>query len=232
VRRRYLIAIALVLAAAAVVLGISQPLAGHRADSSSTQTVTVTGTGSVDTVPDLALYSFSVDSPAKTATAAYALNGPAAQKLVDAVRGAGVARADIQTTATSLQPQTSDDGRTIVGYVASTSISAKVRELGKVGEVLDAAVGAGATGIDGPSLLSSTQDELYKTALKRAVSQANDKAAVLAGAANLQLGEPQSITEGGSSLVPLAGSAKAPAPSIEPGTTTIEATVTVTYNLG
>jgi hypothetical protein len=209
---------------------VAQSLQGGSADASA-RTITVTGVGSVETVPDRASYSFSVDNPAKTAAAAYAANGPASQKLVDAVRGAGVARPDIQTTATTLSPQTSDDGQSIVGYVASTTISALIRDLGDAGTVLDAAVGAGATGVDGPTLTSSKQDDLYKAALARAVDQAQGKAATLAKAANVTLGDVRSAVEGGSSAMPLPSDAKTGAPALEPGTTTVAASVTVTYGI-
>jgi hypothetical protein len=228
--RRPLVVTVLVLATAAVVAGVAQSLQGGSADSSA-RTITVVGVGSVDTVPDRASYAFSVDSRAKTAAAAYAANGPASQKLVDAVHGAGVARPDIQTTATTLSAQTSDDGQSIVGYVASTTISALIRDLGDAGKVLDAAVGAGATAVNGPTLTSSKQDDLYEAALARAVDQAQGKAATLAKAAKLTLGDVQSIVEGGSSATPLPSDAKAGAPALEPGTTTVDASVTVTYGV-
>jgi uncharacterized protein YggE len=85
--------------------------------------------------------------------------------------------------------------------------------------------------VDGPALTSSKQDELYKAALARAVDQAQGKAATLAKAANVTLGDVQSVVEGGSAAAPLPSDAKAGAPALEPGTTTVDASVSVTYGV-
>ena len=76
------------------------------------------------------------------------------------------------------------DGTTIIGYAASTTISAKTT-IAKAGAVVDAAVEAGANGVSGPSLSRSDEDALYRDALKNAVADAKDKAEALAAAAGL-----------------------------------------------
>src|SRR2546429_149518 len=84
---------------------------------------------------------------------------------------AGVAAANIQTTQVSLDPVMSNDGTSIVGYTASDSIAVTKLGIAKAGSVVDAAVGAGANGVSGPSLSLSSQDALYDSALKAAVAQ-------------------------------------------------------------
>ena len=168
-----------------------------------------------------------------TAAQALAANSGLARKVIAAVKGAGVSGADVQTESVSLSPSFSDDGSTIVGYTATNSVSATVRELGKAGSLVDAAVSAGANQVSGPSLVRSDQDALYREALRAAVANARAKAQALAGASGLSLGSVRSVVEGSATPQPEAftkatGDATAETP-IEPGTQTIEATVTVEF---
>jgi uncharacterized protein YggE len=229
-RFRWILLLAGVLLLASAVAGVAQPRFGHAAAGTTTKTITVTGTGSVTTVPDQAGFDFSVETRASTAKAALAQNSAAATAVVAAVKDAGVADADIQTSQVSLSPQTDQAGTQIVGYAASTSISVKTT-IAKAGSIVDAAVGAGADGVSGPSLSISDQDAQYQDALKKAVTAAHAKAQVLADAGGLTLGGAQTIVEGAAQFpVPLAQKADFSAGvAIQPGTQTVDATVTVTY---
>jgi uncharacterized protein YggE len=131
----------------------------------------------------------------------------------------------------SLSQQLSDKDQSVIGFIASDTITVTVKDLALAGPVVDAAVGAGATGVSGPALDRSDQDALYRSALKAAVTQARTKAEAAATAAGLQLGAVKQIVEGGGNSVPLPASAlgKDSGVSIDPGTQQIEATVTVTY---
>ncbi|HUJ91906.1 MAG TPA: SIMPL domain-containing protein [Gaiellaceae bacterium] len=233
-RRTFLLA-GLLLAAAAIA-GVAQPRLGHSATApaSADRTITVTGSGSVTAVPDRASFSFSVDTRGATASAALSSNADEAQAVVGALKNAGVAAADLQTTEVSLDPQTSQDGTKIIGYAASSSVSVTV-PIGQAGAIVDAAVKAGADGVSGPSLDVSDQDALYAQALKNAVANAQSKAMALADASGLQLGAVQTVVEGSApSPVVFGATAKAPDASgsvpIEPGSQEIDATVTVTYS--
>jgi len=232
-RRTFLLA-GLLLAAAAIA-GVAQPRLGHGATTpaSTEKTITVTGNGSVTATPDRASFSFSVDTRGATASAALSANADAAQSVVDALKNAGVAAADLQTTSVSLDPQTSQDGTKIIGYAASSSVSVTV-PIGRAGAIVDAAVKAGADGVSGPSLDVSDQDSFYADALKAAVANAKAKATTLAEAAGLQLGAVQTVVED-SSPSPVVFHAAAPSDTsgsvpIEPGSQEIDATVTVTYS--
>src|SRR6266702_2637095 len=92
------------------------------ASATTTKTITVTGIGSVTTVPDRAGFDFTVDTRAATAKAALAQNAAAAAAVTAAVKNAGIAAADIQTSQVWLSPQTNQAGTEIVGYAASTTI--------------------------------------------------------------------------------------------------------------
>ena len=207
--------------------------AATHATSSGASTVTVTGNGTVTAVPDQASFSFTVQTKATTAAAALALNGADTKAVIAAVEAAGVPEANIQTAQVSLNPVVSNDGTSIVAYTAFDTITVTKLTIAKAGSIVDAAVGAGATDVSGPSLELSGQDALYNKALKDAVANAKSKAQALADAAGRNLGDVVSIVEGGGAVpVPFAvGAAKDASTPIEPGTQDVQATVTVTYAL-
>src|SRR5262249_10369951 len=233
-RLRSIILLSLLLLAAAAIAGVARPRDGRAADTPTApvKTVTVTGSGSVTTVPDRASCDFSVAPQASPAQAALAKNATAAAALIAAIKNAGVADADIQTGQVSLSPRLNDAGTEVLGYTASNTVTASIA-IAKAGALVDAAVGAGATGVSGPSPPRSDSDALYDKALQAAVANAADKAKTLASAAGLSLGGVQTMVEGSQQpVVWAAGKMDASASTpIEPGTQSIDATVTVTYAL-
>ena len=229
-RLRWILFLAGLLLVASAIAGVAQPRFGHSATTPPARTtITVTGNGTVTTVPDRATFGFTIETRAKTATAALAQNSDDATAVIAALKAAGVASANLQTSQVSLMPQTSQDGTTILGYVASNSVTVRTG-LDRAGKVVDAAVGAGANGVSGPSLDVSDQSSLYRDALRKAVDDAKLKAQSLADAAGISLGAVQSIAEGGSaSPLPIAEKLSAAGAPIEAGTQEIQASVTVTY---
>jgi uncharacterized protein len=226
-RLRTVLLVAAVLLVASAIAGVAQPRLGHSADTPA-RTISVSGHGTVTTVPDRASFDFTAETRAPTAAAAIARAGDAAGAIAAALKDAGVAAADLQTSQISLSPQTTDDGTTIVGYAASTTLTAKTT-IARAGAVVDAAVKAGANGVSGPNLSRSDEASLYDKALAGAVADAKRKAGALAAAAGLQLGGVQSLAESGAQApIPLAAKADFSA-AIEPGTQTVAADVTVTY---
>src|SRR5262249_54563600 len=137
-----------------------------------------------------------------------------------------------QTSSVSMSPITSEDGQGIVGYAASNSVTATIANVSRAGDVVDAAVAAGANQVDGPSLTVSDQSSLYNTALKAAIADARAKAQVLADASGLHVGAVASVEEnGGSAPLPYDAARTAlPATApIEVGTQQITASVTVVF---
>ena len=228
---RIVIAAALVLAAAALA-GVGRPEAarGQEADGPD-RSITATGLGSVTTVPDRAHFSFGVQAQSRTASQALEAADAQLTRVVAALRSAGVAQAEIQTEQISLSPRTSEDGVQIVGYTAISSVSVRVRNLDRAGPVVDAAVGAGANQVFGPSLTRSDQNAVYRGALRAAYADARAKAQALAEAAGVTLGAMTATVEGGGSVpMPLAaGRAEDAKAAVEPGTQEIQASVTVTF---
>jgi hypothetical protein len=226
-----------VLAAAGVAVaafsGIFQPSgAGSASTDETAGGITVLGTGSANVTPDRASFAFGTISQATTANAALAASSHSVARVIAALKKAGVAQGDIRTSEVSLSPRTNDNGDAIVSYTASNTVTATIRKLGDAGDIVDAAVGAGANQVSGPNLLASDQDAAYRNALKAAVAEARTKAETLANASGTTLGKITAIVEGGGAMpVPLAGARDTAVP-IEPGTQKIEATVSVKFALG
>jgi uncharacterized protein len=198
--------------------------------------ITVTGTGTADVVPDVADWSFGVRSQAATASDALSANASAMKAVLAALGDAGIAKVDLQTTEVSLYPETTDDGRTVTGYSASSTVTATVRELGDAGKVVDAAVRAGANDVYGPNLHPSDTDPQYREAVDKAFDDARAHAEAIAAKAGVSLGAPVAIVEGGG-YVPgpymtydrAAAAGAAEVAPVEPGTQTVSASLTVTF---
>jgi uncharacterized protein YggE len=216
------------LIVAAVAAAVTLPARGDSAPVSE-RGVVVTGSGSATAVPDRGSFSFGVRSQAKTAAAAVQANTAAAAAVVAALKRAGIAAADLQTAQVSLDPRTSDDGATVTGYGASTTVTAQLRDLGRAGAIVDAAVAAGADSFSGPALSTGDTTTLYAQALKAAIADARAKAQVVADAAKLSLGRITSVDESSSSPQPLAAGSAKDSIAIEPGTQQVTATVTVAF---
>jgi uncharacterized protein len=197
--------------------------------------ITVVGTGTADVVPDVAEWSFGVRSQGETASQALAANAATMKKIVAALKSAGVREADLRTQEVSVYPETTDDGRTVTGYSASSTVAATVRNLDAAGKTIDAAVSAGANDVYGPNLRPSDTDAPYRAAVDEAFDDARSHAEAIAAKAGVSLGAPVAIAEGGGSLpgpilydrATAAGAAEV-AP-VEPGTQQVSATLTVTF---
>jgi uncharacterized protein YggE len=196
--------------------------------------ITVTGTGTADAVPDVAEWSFGVQSDGTTASDALAANSSAMERVLAALRDADLGKDDLRTEHVSVYPRMSDDGRSIAGYTASNAVHATVRGLERAGEVVDAAVAAGANEVYGPSLRLSDSEAQYRAAIDAAFDDARARAESIARKAGVTLGAPVAIVEGGGTPVPYyeravaeaAGGAGVP---IEPGEQEVAATLTVTF---
>ena len=225
-----------VLLAATAIAGVAQPHLGRSATASNPTAITVTGNGTANATPDSASFSFGVTSQASTAGGALGRSSAQARAIVAALEKAGIDAKDMQTTDVSLWPQTKANGTEIVGYTASNSVNVTA-PLARAGGVVDAAVGAGANNVSGPSLSRGDRDRLYRDALEKAVADAKAKAEVLAQEAGVSVGAVQSLTEspqvsGGPMPVMYKAAAFASDTPVEAGTTSITASVRVVFKLG
>jgi len=226
--------IPLVLLATAVLTvvafaGIGRPEAA-RGDTAMPDTVTTLGHGVITIAPDQATVTAGVHTQAASASAALAENARLMNTVVAALKAAG--GQELQTQQVSLYPQTDPQGQ-VNAYVADNSVSAKTK-IADAGALIDAAVGAGANTVSGPSLSVSDSDARYRDALGLAVADARLKAEALAKAGGFGVGPVSVVTEQGANtptpvFQAVGAAAKTDSTPIEPGTQDVTADVVVTF---
>ena len=203
-------------------------------------TITVTGTGRVTLTPDVADLQLGVNITRPTATQARADAADAMTRVVAAIRKGGVADKDIQTSNLSLGPvyDYSNNGNgKLTGFQVTNIVAVTVRDLSTVGDIMDAAVTAGATSVNGVNFRVEDQTAAEGQARTAAVVDARAKANALAAAAGVTIAGVSSIAENIAPVpYPVAYAAGAPAKDastpVSPGTTEIDITVTVVYRIG
>jgi uncharacterized protein YggE len=171
------------------------------ADTPDTGQITVTGEGSVEGAPDIAVLSLGVTTEAATAAEAMAANTAAMAALLERLRSAGIAERDLQTANLSLNPNwTGYDGKSppeITGYAAVNQLTVRIRALDTLGSVLDTAISDGANTLNGLSFGLTDPRLGMDRARVAAVADARAKAELLVQAAGVGLGRIVSISESG-----------------------------------
>ena len=208
------------------------------------RTMSVNGTGQVFLSPDIAYIYIGVHSEEATAAEAVTANNNETQKVIDALKKAGVEAKDIHTTNFSIWPnqQYSPDGQpTGTRYVVDNSVFVTVRKLDELGDLLDSAVAAGANSINSIQFDVADKTEALKKAREEAVKDAKAQAQELADTAGLKLGEMQTISFYDSAPVPYqdtygkggggAAVEQAAAVPIQPGQLALTVTVSMTYEI-
>lgn len=167
--------------------------------------IVVQGQGVVTADPDMAIISLGVTREARTASAAMDAASAATLEVLASIRQAGVAQRDVQTSSVDLSPRwdQSQNGRPILsGYVASNTLSVRVRALDELGSLLDSAVGTGANTTNGLTFTVAEPRRLEDEARALAVRDARARAELLAEAAGVTLGQVVTISEAGVAMPP------------------------------
>jgi uncharacterized protein YggE len=202
----------------------------------SARTVTVTGSATIRSAPDEAVVTLGVQTHSPTAQGALQQNASRMNDVMKAILGDGVKPADIATAWVNVYPNYDSDGTAIVSYTAQNHVNVTVRDLSKVGSIIDDAVGAGANLSNGIQFQLSDQNQGVERALAEAVADARAKAEALASAGDASLGSVVTIAEGTTPQFPPtpfaadAGRAEASTP-ISPPTLETQVTVTVVWSL-
>ena len=151
--------------------------------------LSLTAEGASRRTPDIALFNAGVVTQAATATEALADNSRRMDRVIAALKRAGIAERDIQTSAISLQPRYSDPERDaqilarttgrpyvppteaakIIGYEARNTVQVRVRKLGEMGKIIDTLIGEGANQVDGPNFTLDEPREALDEARREAV---------------------------------------------------------------
>jgi len=160
----------------------------------------ISAEGEVTRAPDVATISAGVVTQAATAGEAMSANAQRMAATVNALKRAGVADRDIQTSSLSLNPQYrygENVPPVITGYQASNQVTVRFREIARAGRILDTLVAQGANQINGPSFSVDQPDAALDEARTRAVAKARARAELYARAAGLRVKRILSISEGG-----------------------------------
>lgn len=200
--------------------------------------VNVTGEATAALTPDLAQISAGVSTEAKTPREASEINAKAMAAVMAAAREAGIAERDLRTARFSIYPvqanRKRDEAPQIVGYRVSNQVQVRLRDLARVGEVLDLLIAAGATDMGGIEFSAAEPSKKLDEARAAAFADARRKAELYARAAGAQLGRALSIAEPEEGPRPLAfraGAAPASATPIAPGEESVRVQVSVSFEL-
>lgn len=204
-------------------------------------TLTVTASGEVSAIPDIALVTAGVVSEARTTAEALAGADKAAAALLAEATAAGIAKADVATANFSVSPVwTSRSGNgnepaRISGYSVSNTFTLKIRRLADLGPLLERFVAKGSNTVSGIAFDVSNAETRRDEARVAAITAARARAELLAGAADQRLVRVLSISEGAADRpmprVFAKAAMSAGAVPIEAGSQTISADVTMTFEL-
>jgi uncharacterized protein YggE len=197
--------------------------------------VVVSGEGNVSVAPDYAQIGAGVTVRASTVKEATDSNSKVMTAITSALLKAGVEPNDIQTSRFSVQPvYAPQETRTepkLAGYSVSNQLNVKIRQITKVGEILDSLAAAGATDIGSIAFLVSNPSKVLDQAREAAIADAQRKAAVYAHASGLQLGQIEWISEdsGFGQPVPMRAQGASSAVPIATGEDTLRVMITVGF---
>lgn len=184
-------------AAAQVTTQLAQPVTGTRLD--------VTAAGEVTRVPDIAVISAGVITRSTTASGAIQENAQRMERVIAALKRAGVADRDIQTTSINLNPEyryAENQPPQLVGYTASNQVTIRFRDIRSSGRILDALVAEGANQINGPTMTIEHREAALDEARANAVAIGRARADLYARALGKRVGRVISVSESGSHYPP------------------------------
>ena len=222
--------VALSACSASVQFGQAQP-----------KTISVTGNAQVILAPDIAYVSIGVHSEAESAKAAVASNNSQTQAVIDAIKGQGVDAKDIQTTNFSVyqQEKFAPTGESLGTYfMADNTVYVTIRDITKIGDILDASIKAGANSIYGITFDVENKESAMASGRDQAMVDAKAQAEQLANAAGVAVGDVQSISYYSNAPVPVYYDSKmtgvgggGQSVPISPGQLTLSVAVSVVYGI-
>ena len=223
------------IAAAAILAMAVAPAAVAQEDKGR---ITITGTASIDADPDLATVFAGVESVAPTAREALTANSQRMDAVFQAIRGLGIEERDVGTSNFDISQnwRHGPNGSQPDGYRVANQVTLRLRDVSRVGDVLDALTSAGINNAGNIRFEVENADELLDGARREAVQKARSRAELYAAAAGVRLGKVVAINEGSFTPMPqpqfAAMEARAAgAPPIAPGQQTLSVSVTVTWAL-
>jgi uncharacterized protein YggE len=231
-------AIVVAIAALSVHAGpsVAAPVAGS--SDPAPHTITVSASGKVTIVPDVARVTLGVTYTRPSVKVARSDAAATMTKIIDAVKKLGIADADIRTVGINLYPQYNNSSPArVTGYTISEQLQVTIRDLDKAGDVVDATTAQGATDFNGISFELADPDKAMNDARAAAVTAAQASAQAMASAGHVSLGPVVSISDeypvspivyGARSA---AGAADSAATPVQVGTQDVSVTVTVVFSI-
>ncbi len=224
----------------ALVLSACGPTTINQEAQPVVRTISVTGSGQANLVPDIAYIYLGVHTEKPTASEAMAENNAQTQSMIDALTKFGIDKQDIRTTNFSIYPVDKYDPQTGTPtgekvYSVDNTVYVTVRDLKQLGDLLDTVVAAGANTINSIQFDVADKAEAIKTARAAAVKDAQAQAQELANSAGVTLGEIQALGFYDNQAYPIydgkggGAVAQAAAVPIQPGQLTFTVTVNATY---
>ena len=237
---------------AALAIGAAAVPGAASAQQTPTVTQTITGTrldisasGEVTRVPDLAIISAGVVTRSASASGAIQQAAARMARVRDALRQAGIADRDIQTSNISLNPEYTyvnnptygSSGQQITGYTASNQVSVRFRDIANAGTILDALVKEGANSINGPNLTIDKPEAALDDARAKAVATGRARAELYARSLGMRIVRVVSISESVGYTPPppmpvmMAERAQAADSKIDPGEQKLQVNLAMTFEL-
>ena len=214
-------------------VAVAQSIAGTRLD--------ISATGEVTRVPDVAMISSGVITRAASARAALQQNAAKMERVRAALKRAGIADRDIQTSNISLNPEyryVENQAPRLTGYTASNQVNVRFRDIAATGDILDALVAEGANQINGPSLTIDKPEEALDEARVKALADGRARAELYARSLNMRVVRLLSVSESGGNYpvpppMPVMMEARAQSAStkIDPGEQKLQLTLAMTFEL-
>ena len=213
---------------------ITQTIAGTRLD--------VNATGEVTRVPDVAIISAGVVSRSPTASAALQETAARIDRVLAALKRAGVADRDVQTSNVNLNAEyryPENQAPQLVGYTATNSVTIRFRDIRSTGKILDALVNQGANQISGPSLVVDKPEAALDEARSKAIAIGRERAEIYARSLGMRVARVVSVNESGGSYpapppMPMyarAEAAQAADTRIVPGEQKLQVNLAMTFEL-
>ena len=162
----------------------------------------ISATGEATRVPDVAIISAGVVTRAASARAALAQTAARMERVRAALKSAGIADRDIQTSNISLNPEyryVENQPPKLTGYTASNQLSVRFRDIAKSGDILDALVAEGSNQINGPNLTIDKPEEALDEARAKAVATGRARAELYARSLGMRVVRVVSVSESGGS---------------------------------
>ncbi|HEU5482607.1 MAG TPA: SIMPL domain-containing protein [Sphingomicrobium sp.] len=221
-------------ASAQVTTELSQPISGTRLD--------ITATGEVSRVPDIAIINAGVVTRATTAGAAIQQNATRMERVIAALKSAGIADRDIQTSSINLNPEyryEENKPPQLVGYSASNQVTIRFRDIRNSGRILDALVAQGANQINGPTMTIEHPEAALDEARAKAIAAGRARAELYARALGKQVARVILVSESSfSHPVPppmpyqaMAARAESADTKIEPGEQKLQVNLSMVFEL-